>query len=146
MNIPNDATAARYEKSYRKCIELVGMLYRSGVPLVAGTAGMAGFTLQRELEMYVQAGLTPAQTLQVATWNAAKYARVLNDRGSIAPGKAADLVLVEGDPTRDISSIRKIAMVLKGDRVYYPSEIYTELGVKPFAEPLKFTEAAAAAN
>lgn len=67
MNIPDDATAARYEKSYQKCIELVGLLYRSGVPIVAGTDGMPRFTLQREFEMYVQAGLTPAQTLQVAT-------------------------------------------------------------------------------
>ena len=141
MNIPDDATAARFEKSYQKCIDLVGLLYRSGVPIVAGTDGMPGFTLQREFEMYVQAGLTPAQTLQVATWTAAKYARVLHDRGSITRGKAADLVLVDGDPTLDIGSIRRVAMVVKGDKVYYPSEIYTELGVKPFAEALKFREA-----
>lgn len=146
MNIPDDATAARYEKSYQKCIEFVGMMYRAGVPLVAGTDGLAGFTLQREFELYVQAGLTPAQTLQVATWNAAKYARVLGDRGSVTPGKAADLVLVDGDPTRDIGTIRRIAMVMKGDRVYYPSEVFTELGVKPFAEPLRFTEVAASAK
>ena len=138
MNIPDDATAARYEKSYEKCVEFVGMMYRAGVPLVAGTDGMPGFTLQREFEMYVQAGLTPSQTLQVATWNAAKYARVLGDRGSVTPGKAADLILVDGDPTRDISAIRNVMMVLKGDKAYYPSEVYTELGVKPFAEPLRF--------
>jgi imidazolonepropionase-like amidohydrolase len=116
------------------------------VPLVAGTDGMPGFTLQRELELYVQAGLTPSQTLQVATWNAAKYARVLNERGSVTPGKAADLILVDGDPTRDISSIRNVTMVLKGDKAYYPSEVFTELGVKPFAEPLRFTETVAAAR
>jgi hypothetical protein len=144
MNIPDDATAARYEKSYEKCIDFVGTMYRAGVPLVAGTDGLPGFTLQRELELYVQAGLTPAQTLQVATWNAAKYARVLGDRGSVTPGKAADLILVDGDPTRDISSIRRVAMVLKGDKVYYPSEVYTELGVKPFAEPLRFKDVAPA--
>jgi hypothetical protein len=53
-------------------------------------------------------------------------------------------VLVDGDPPRDLGAIRKVAMVLKGDRAYYPSEIYTELGVKPFVAPLKFTAAAPA--
>lgn len=142
MNIPNAAKAARYEKSYQKCIEFVGRLYRAGIPLVAGTDALAGFALHRELELYVQAGLTPAQALQVATWNGATYARVLADRGSVSVGKAADLVIVDGDPTRNIADIRKVAVVVKGDKAYYPSEIYTELGVKPFAEPLKFSDAA----
>jgi len=138
MNIPDDRTAARYEQAYARCIEFVGQLYRAGVPIVAGTDEIPGFAYQRELELYVQAGLTPAQVLQVATWNGAKYSRVLGDRGSIAPGKAADLVLVDGDPTRDIGAIRRIALVVKGDKAFYPSEIYAELGVKPFAEPLRF--------
>ena len=77
MKIPDDATAARYNASYAKMVEFVGRLYRAGVPIVAGTDEMAGFTLQRELELYVQAGLTPAQALQVATWNGAKYTRTL---------------------------------------------------------------------
>lgn len=138
MDIPDDRTAARYEKSYAKCIEFVGMLYRAGVPIVAGTDEIPGFAYQRELELYVQAGLTPAQVLKIATWNGAKYARVLGERGSIAPGKAADLVLVDGDPTRDIGAIRRISFVVKGDTAFYPSEIYAELGVEPFADPLRF--------
>ena len=137
MNIPDDATAARYEKSYAKMIEFVGRMYRAGIPLVAGTDATPGFTLQRELELYMQAGLTPAQTLQVATWNGAKYARVLDDRGSVTVGKRADLILVDGDPTTDISDIRKVALVLKDGNAYYPSEIDTALGIKPFAEPLR---------
>jgi imidazolonepropionase-like amidohydrolase len=120
------------------------MLYRAGVPIVAGTDEIPGFAYQRELELYVQAGLTPAQVLQIATWNGAKYSRVLGDRGSIAPGKAADLVLVDGDPTRDIGAVRRIALVVKGDVAYYPAEIYAELGVKPFAEPLRFSSRASA--
>jgi cytosine/adenosine deaminase-related metal-dependent hydrolase len=136
MKIPDAATAGRYEKSYEKMIEFTGRMYRAGVPLVAGTDGLPGFTLQRELELYVQAGLTPSQVLQIATYNGAKYARVLDDRGVIAPGKRADLVLVDGDPTQNISDIRKVALVIKGDVAYYPSEIYEALGVKPFTEPL----------
>lgn len=139
MNIPDDATAARYEKSYQKMVEFVGRLYKAGVPIVAGTDGIAGFTLQRELELYVQAGLTPAQALQVATLNGARYSRVEKDRGTIEPGKRADLVLFDGDPTAQIADIRKAALVIKGTVAYYPSEIYEELGVRPFVDPVKLT-------
>lgn len=137
MKIPDDATAERYERSYQKCVEFMGRMYKAGIPVVAGTDGLAGFTLQRELELYVMAGLTPAQALQVATWNGAKFARVLDDRGSVSVGKRADLVLVDGDPTRDIAEIRKLALVLKDGDAYYPSELFAEIGVKPFVEPLK---------
>ena len=137
MKIPDDATAAKYDKSYEKMVEFVGRLYKAGVPIVAGTDGVAGFTLQRELELYVQAGMTPSQALQVATWNGAKYSRVLDDRGSITPGKRADLILVDGDPTTNISDIRKVALVIKNGTAYYPSELYEALGVKPFADPVR---------
>ncbi|HEY8011850.1 MAG TPA: amidohydrolase family protein [Rudaea sp.] len=136
MKIPDDAAAALHEKSYAKMIEFTGRMYKAGIPLVAGTDALPGFTLQRELELYVQAGLTPAQVLQVATYNGAKYARVLDDRGVIMQGKRADLILVDGDPTQNISDIRKVALVVKGDKAYYPSEIDAALGIKPFAEPL----------
>jgi hypothetical protein len=136
MKIADDAAAARYEKSYEKMIEFVGRMYKAGIPLVAGTDQVAGFTLQRELELYVQAGITPAQALQIATYNGAKYARVLDDRGVIMQGKRADLILVDGDPTQNIADIRKVALVVKGDRAYYPSEIDESLGIKPFAPPV----------
>ena len=144
MKIADDATAARYEKSYQKCIELAGRMYRAGIPVVAGTDGLSGFTLQRELELYVMAGMTPAQALSVATWNGARYSKVLEDRGSITAGKRADLVLVDGDPTRDITDIRKIALVLKDGNAYYPAELYAEIGVKPFAPALEVASPAAA--
>ena len=80
--------------------------------------------MRRELELYVQAGLTPAQVLQVATWNGAKYSRTLDEACSIGPGKRADLVLVDGDPTVDIADVRKLALVIKGGQAYYPAEIH----------------------
>jgi imidazolonepropionase-like amidohydrolase len=134
MNIPDDVTAARYEKSYEKMIDFVGRMYRAGIPLVAGTDALPGFTLQRELELYVQAGMTPAQVLQIATRNAAKYTRTSNDRGSIAPGKLADLVLFDGDPTTNISDIHKVALVITQGKMILPSEVDTALGIKPFVE------------
>jgi imidazolonepropionase-like amidohydrolase len=117
-------------------VEFTGRMYKAGIPLVAGTDALAGFTLQHELELYVQAGLTPAQALQVATYNGAKYSRVLDDRGVVMQGKRADIILVDGDPTANISDIRKVALVVKGDRAYYPNEIDEALGIKPFTQPV----------
>jgi Amidohydrolase family len=132
FDIPDDDTAARYNKSYDKMVDFVGRMYKAGVPILAGTDALAGFTLQRELELYVKAGMTPAQALQVATWNGAKYSRTLEDRGSIAVGKRADIILVDGDPTKNISDIRKVALVIKNGTAYAPSEVYEALGIKPF--------------
>ncbi len=137
MDIPDDATGVLYRKSFERMVQFVGRAYRAGVPLVAGTDEVPGFTLQHELALYVRAGLTPAQALQVATWNGAKYSGVLADLGSIEPGKRADLVLVDGDPVRDIADIRKVATVIKGDTAYYPADIHAELGIRPFADALR---------
>ena len=137
MDIPDAETGTRYRKSFDKMVEFVGRAYKAGVPVVAGTDEVPGFTLQHELALYVRAGLTPAQALQVATWNGAKYAGTLEQSGSIVPGKRADLVLVDGDPTANIADIRKVATVVKGETVYYPAEIHAELGIKPFAEPVR---------
>jgi cytosine/adenosine deaminase-related metal-dependent hydrolase len=137
FDIPDDATAARYNKSYEKMVNFVGRMYRAGVPIVAGTDAVPGFTLQRELALYVQAGMTPSQALQVATRNGAKYSRTLNDRGTIAVGKRADLVLFDGDPTANIADVRKVALVIKNGEAYYPAEIDQALGIAPFADPVK---------
>jgi len=64
-------------------IEFVGKLYRAGVPIVAGTDGLAGFTLPSELALYVKAGLTPSQALQIATYNGAKFTNTLSTRARL---------------------------------------------------------------
>lgn len=131
MNIPDSKTADLYTRSFRKMVEFIGLLYRSGVPLVAGTDELAGFTLHSELALYVQAGLTPAQALQIATKNGALYSRA-PDRGQIAPGKRADVVLIDGDPTRNIQDLHKTALVITRGQMLSPSRIYESLGIKPF--------------
>ena len=143
MKIADAATLARYEKSYAKMVEFVGILYRAGVPIVAGTDEMAGFTLQAELELLVKAGLTPAQAIQVATRNGARYTRTSHERGSIAPGKLADLVLVDGDPTTNIGDIRKVAAVITRGYLVYPHEIDKELGIVPFVKDAPLMKALA---
>ena len=97
--------------------ETVKALRAAGVRLLAGTdcgnSGTAhGASLHRELALLVAAGLTPIEALAAATSQAAA-AFGLTDRGRIAPGLRADLVLVDGDPTTDITSTRRIAGVWK---------------------------------
>ena len=132
MKIPDAATQARYEKSFAKMVQFVGILYKAGVPLVAGTDDLAGFTLHSELALLVKAGLTPAEAIQVATRNGARYTRTSADRGSIEAGNLADLVLVDGDPTRDIQDLRKVSAVITRGQIIYPKEVDEALGIKPF--------------
>jgi imidazolonepropionase-like amidohydrolase len=96
----------------------VRQLKAAGVPIVAGSdapnPGTAhGAALHRELELLVEAGLTPIEALRAATSAPARAFR-LTDRGRIAPTLRADVVLVEGDPTRDIRATRAIVGVWKG--------------------------------
>ncbi len=134
MDIPDDATQQRYEKSYMAMVDFIGRLHRAGVPLVAGTDAMAGFTLQRELELYTMAGIPPGEVLRIATRNGARYSGLENDRGRIAPGYCADLVLVDGDPTQDITTLRRTVAVVTQGRAIDPAAVYRELGIRPFVE------------
>jgi imidazolonepropionase-like amidohydrolase len=72
----------------------------------------------RELELLVQNGLTPAQALKAATSTAAKVFRMDNRIGTVANGLLADLIAVEGDPTRTIAAVRKVRLVMKGGVLY----------------------------
>ena len=126
---------AAYRESWQRMMQFLGRLHAAGVPLVAGTDGLAGVTLQREFELYVEAGIPAGEVIRIATENAARIAGVLGERGTIEVGKRADLILVDGDPTRNISDIRRVSYVLKDGIGFAPAEIYESLGIRRFAEP-----------
>ncbi len=135
---PMDVSDGRleiYRSSWKRMVEFFGRLHAAGVPLVAGTDNIAGFTLHRELELYVEAGMAPGEAIRIATENGARYAGVLGDRGTIERGKRADLILVDGDPTKDISDIRRVSYVLKDGVGYSPADLYGTIGVRRFADP-----------
>jgi imidazolonepropionase-like amidohydrolase len=121
----------RYRDSYNAMIRMVGELYRAGVPIVAGTDGFAGFLLDRELELYVKAGIPAPAVLQIATIGAARVMKHDSERGSIDEGKQADVILVDGDPTTNISDIRKVELTVRGGVLYRSAELYRELGITP---------------
>ena len=128
---PPPGMAERYRESFAKMMELVGMMYRAGIPIEDGTDAMAGFTLQRELELDVQMGIPANRVLQNATLNAARIMKLDGELGSIAPGKLADLTLVQGNPVNNISDIRKTVWVVKDGLSYKPAELYLAMGVAP---------------
>ncbi len=128
---PPPGMEERYRLSFEKMMELVGVMYRAGIPIEDGTDSMAGFAFHRELELDVQAGIPANKVLQDATLGAARIMKLDGDLGSIAPGKLADLTLVNGDPVANISDIRKTALVVKDGILYKPEELYSALGVGP---------------
>ena len=109
--VPKDLTRADYRASFAMMKTLLAAMHRAKVPIVAGTDGF-GLELVRELEIYVESGLTPAEALATATIEPARLLNVQDRTGSIEVGKAADLVLVEGDPSKRIGDLRQTRLVM----------------------------------
>jgi imidazolonepropionase-like amidohydrolase len=119
-----------YRASFGAMLKMVKALHDAGVGLVAGTDSVGGFPLHRELELYAEAGIPAAEVLRIATFNAAKVMKQDNKLGSIAAGKVADLLLVDGNPAARISDIRRVHTVVKNGVLYNPSELYDAIGVR----------------
>ena len=133
-----DTSAAGDDEAYRGAFEAiiatVKELRARGVTLIPGTDLGGSFTYHRELELYQRVGMSPADILAWATLDMARYLGQDQRLGSIDKGKLADFFLVPGDPTRDFKAIKTIRMVVKDGVVYFPSEIYPEFGITPFAD------------
>jgi imidazolonepropionase-like amidohydrolase len=112
--------------AFAKNLQLEAKFFRAGGLLVAGTdptgygGCIAGYGNWRAIELLVEAGLTPIEAIQVATSNGAKLLKIDARTGSLEPGKAADLIVVNGDPSKDISNLRRVETVFK-DGVGYDS-------------------------
>jgi imidazolonepropionase-like amidohydrolase len=109
--VPSDLTRADYRASWAKMVSLLGVMHKAGVPIVAGTDG-AGIELVHELEIYVQAGLSPAEALAAATIVPARLVGREAKTGSVKVGKTADLALVDGDPSARIGDLRATRVVM----------------------------------
>jgi imidazolonepropionase-like amidohydrolase len=116
-----------YRKSYAKMVELVRRLHQAGVPIVAGTDGW-GIELIRELEIYQQAGFTPAEAIQSATIVPARVVGADKRTGSIAVGKEADMVLVDGDASTDLGALRRVVTVVSDGYVMDADELRKAAG------------------
>jgi hypothetical protein len=120
-----------YKDSYRAMLAMTKRMYDAGIPILAGTDALAGIMLHRELELEVQAGIPPAKSLQIATYNAARLLKQEREIGSIAEGKRADFLLVEGNPAERISDIRRCRLVMKNGTLYNSADLYAAVGIQP---------------
>ena len=84
---------------------------------------LAGFGDQREIELLVEAGFSSVEAIQIATLNGARYLGRDKQIGTIAPGKQADLVVVKGDPAKNISAVENVEYVFKHGTGYDPSKL-----------------------
>ena len=119
----NMGVAATDEAKFRARMEtnksVLHALIAAGVTIIPGSdTGLVGYGLDRELELYVDAGMTPMEAIQSATIVSARAMKLDKDSGTIEPGKRADLVLVDGNPLANISDIRKTVSVVTDGRMY----------------------------
>ena len=116
---------AIYRSAFRQMKRFVLRFHESGGMLVAGTDGLPipGFGVQEEMRLLVDAGIPPAEAILAATRNAARAWGQEGRFGVLAPGRAADLVILEADPLADITNTRRIWRVMKSGTLHDPAEL-----------------------
>lgn len=135
IKTPEDA--AGYDGAFVTIKALLRDMHRRGITLLPGTDDATGLSVHRELQIYAEAGIPAADVLKMGTLGPEQYMHRDQAFGSVEKGKYADFVLLDGNPLEDLSALHRMAMVVKGGTVYLPSEIWNEVGVKPFAEAPK---------
>jgi len=128
----DEKTAIRYSDSFNKMLNVIFDLYQKGIDIVPGTDGLPGFLYHRELELYEKSGIPAAEVLKIATIKSAELAGVSKLYGSIEVGKKADLILIDGNPLKNISDIRKVEWTMKEGKLFYAKELYNSMGIKYF--------------
>jgi imidazolonepropionase-like amidohydrolase len=124
----SEAAKARMRRAWDNILTLVGGFHRAGGIVLAGTdcpnvAIVSGFSLHRELELLVRAGLSPMDAIVAATRRPAERLGRRDVFGTVAPGRVADLLLLSADPLDDIRNIRRIERVIARGMVYEPARL-----------------------
>ena len=126
------ADTARAQAQLRDFLAIIGALHRAGVTVVAGTdQTVPGHSLHRELELYVQAGFTAMEAIQAATVVPARVMHLDGETGTIAAGKRADLLVVDGNPLERFSDLRRVSLVVAAGRRYEPAALWQSVGFQP---------------
>ena len=120
---------SNYAKLFPKAMALEYAFVKAGGLLIAGTdptgsgGVIPGYANQRQVELLVEAGFTPVEAIQISTLNGAKYLGRDSRVGSIAVGKQADLVVINGDPSKTIADIRNVETVFKNGVGFDPAKL-----------------------
>jgi len=129
---PPPAMQENAQKTFQKYLEIIGALHKQGVPIVAGTdQDVPGFSLYRELELYVKAGLTPMEAIQAATLVPARVMGLDKKLGTVEAGKEADLIVLKSNPLDEISNIRTVEQVVTGGTLYETAPLWESVGFQP---------------
>lgn len=107
-------------EGYKKLEDLMRRYVQAGGLIRAGSDpnnGLPGLGVHQEMVMFVEAGLTPMQAIQAGTINVAKAFRKDKDFGTVEPGKVADIVVIDGDPLKDIWAVQRVKVVVLGGKV-----------------------------
>jgi imidazolonepropionase-like amidohydrolase len=125
-------TAEQMHTRMAQTLAVIGALHKAGVIIVPGSdTGLVGYGLHRELELYVQAGMTPMEAIQSATIVSARAMKLDRDSGTVEVGKRADLILVEGDPLTNIADLRKVSKLVANGRVFDAAKLWESVGFRP---------------
>jgi imidazolonepropionase-like amidohydrolase len=113
-------------------LALILQLHQAGVPIVAGSdTGLVGYGLIREIELYVDAGMTPLEAIQAATIVPARAMGLDKDTGTVEAGKRADLILIDGNPLDRIANLRRVTNVISNGRMYNAGRLWESVGFRP---------------
>jgi imidazolonepropionase-like amidohydrolase len=120
------------DKVFSKEIAVLGALQRAGIPIVAGTdQAVPGYSLHREIELYVQAGFTPMEAIQAATIVPARAMHLEKESGTVEKGKRGDLLLLTADPLADIHNTRSVEYVVTNGTMFHTAELWQSVGFRP---------------
>ena len=134
---PTPAAAADPMPALREAIlarelAIIGELHKAGIAIVAGTdQAVPGFSVYREVELYVQAGFTPMEAIQAATLVPARVLHEDRDLGTLQVGKIADLVVLGKDPLESIHNIRSVEKVVSAGVLYETGPLWQAVGFRP---------------
>ena len=117
------------EKADANWMRLITRLHDAGVTMVPGTDNSFGSTYYNELEIYERAGIPAPEVLQMATLVSARVMKDDREYGSIAPGKIADLIIVDGKPAEHVSELRKVQQVVRGGRLFDVQDLREAVGL-----------------
>ncbi len=129
--VANLDTATAHARLARS-LAMIKSLHEGGIPIVAGTdEGVPGFSVYRELELYVKAGFSPMDALRAATIVPAQAMRLDGELGTLEPGKRADLLVLDGNPLENISNVRTVRFVMKDGRIFDSAALWRAAGFMP---------------
>lgn len=126
------ARQAAVRTRWKIALGMLRRLHAAGIPIVAGTdQGVPGYSLHREIEIYVEAGFTPLEALQAATIQSARALGVEKECGSIEPSKRGDVLLLDADPLADIQNTRRVWRSVAAGVVYEPAPLWRSVDFAP---------------